>query len=442
MMKKSKLIVTITLALVLFCANIGAVFAASPNNEGAFVAPDESTPVKVAITKNLTLPYGTIMPEATFEFAVTKVSVDGDTEAADLAPDLNGDNLKLEYAPGDLYMYVLYEGNLTTLTKETGDIFQGVIFPHAGVYVYEITEIPDTYTVGNGRHEVMTWSDAAYLLNVYVDNKSDGGTYVYAVGAIKEQDDSGIEGSGEKVDPTPGGNGMTGSHSEMVFTNTYVKTNGADDPDNPRPFVDSEVVLPISKTVAGALASKEQYFGFSVNITVPSLVVDVPDYYRAYVVENGEVVTSYDNADSAILGNDPEGTRLSFIMVSTSATTQFMLKDGQKLAFVDLPVGTTYDVTETGEFSAGYIASVDVYWNDVHVVTSATGNIGDGTTTGGDQRIGEKGNSVDFTNTRDVVTPTGLTMNEIPFVVMIALVIGAIVAFVTVKSRKRAGGYR
>ena len=55
----------------------------------------------------------------------------------------------------------------------------------------------------------------------------------------------------------------------------------------------------------------------------------------------------------------------------------------------------------------------------------------------GSQLMGEGINSAAFTNTRTSVTPTGLDLNNLPFLLLIALGLGAIVSLTVVTVRKR-----
>jgi len=152
------------------------------------------------------------------------------------------------------------------------------------------------------------------------------------------------------------------------------------------------------------------------------------------VVEDGAVIDPSDNAAAGLSGTDTTGDEYDYIKISTSEPTAFKLKDGQKLVFVDTPVGTSYKVTETGV--AGYQAKVDVTTNGGAPVTTNGASIGADVATGATERVGEAANGAAFTNTNTGTTPTGLVISDIPFIGLIALAIGAVVAFVVTKSRK------
>ena len=426
MFKKTKSLLVAAVALMMLFTSVAA-FGAQLNDEGALVAPGESSPVEAAITKTLRFPMGTITPSATFNFLATKISVDGNSTTDDLAkmPTLNTGNMTVSYIAADTGTNNT-ETNIVSVIKETDDIFAGVTFPHAGIYVYEITEIADTNLAidDNAPDEILTYSEAKYTLTVYVANNEAGtGTYIMGLGTRATWDDSGEAAGDNKVDPTPGGNGEDYHFSQMIFVNDYVKTNTVIDPG-------ADSTLSVGKTVTGDFASREQYFDFEISLTIPILVADTPEYYKAYIVENGAVVSPANNANSALIGTE-DG--VSYIKIASTGNTDFSLKHGQSLVFVDTPVGTRYVVEE--QMAPNYIPSVIVTTNAVQG-ENVTGTISSALSTD-IQLVGELLNSANFTNNRDSVTPTGLNLNDLPFIGLIALGAGSLLFFVVAKSRRR-----
>jgi len=434
MLKKFKLLLSVVMVMALCFGSITAL-AADPiddDDDDTVVASGESLPVQAAISKVLQLPVGTNTPNATFTFNAEKISLDEDTsdEALSTMPDLLKENLTVSFTQADKDENDPIN-NIMYVVKETNDIFAGVTFPHAGIYVYEITEIVETNPDidNNDPHEVLTYSEAKYTITVYVSNDASGtGTYIAGIGTRITTNDDGQPGDGSKIDTTPGGNGVDYFYSQMIFNNTYVKTNGAENPDDPDPT--SEQALSVTKTVTGDYASQEQYFDFSITLEIPSLVRDVPEYYRAYIVENGAVIDPVNNADAGAIGSDAGG---GYIKISTDGATAFSLKHSQKLVFVDTPVGTSYKVTEAA--ATNYIPSHLVTTNSVPG-NNVTGTMSTALSTD-TQFVGEAVNSADFTNNRESVTPTGLNLNDLPFIGLIALAIASLVVFIVVKSRKK-----
>ena len=433
MLKKSKFFLVTLLALILCTAGIATAFATGLNGDGALMTTNEETPAQAAITKHFRLPVGTNVPNLTFHFTAEKVSVDGNTSAAGLAtmPVLNTANLTIGYTATDVATDVSAD-HIVSIVKETDDIFAGVVFPHAGIYVYEITEEADTNGITD--QEWLSYSAAKYTITVYVANNAAGdGTYIYALGTMITTPDNNEQAAGNKVDPTPGGDDTNYFYSQMIFTNDYAKVNGPVDPERPDPLTDS--TLHVGKRVGGDFASREQFFDYVMTITAPSILEDIPAYYRAYVVKDGALVDPTNMADASLIGTDSGGT---YLKISTTGTTEFRLRDGKELVFVDTPVGTVYTLEEMA--ATNYVPSY-IITTSGEQGANVTGTISAGILTG-EQFVGELENRADFLNTRDSVTPTGLNLNDLPFIVLIGLGVGALVVFVVVKASRNKSKYR
>ena len=446
-MKKSKLFLAIPLAFVMCLANFSTAFAVTDT----LVNADGSTPIQAAVTKILEMPVGTNIPASTFTFAVTPVSVDGDTATAktDAMPKLgaNKDNLvTINFTAGATALTPPLANGDAAYYVESSDIFSQVdaaFFPHAGVYVYTITENEDTNTaIDADANQELGYSQAKYTLTIYVanlpsDDVNGPGTYIDTLVTVHNLKDDGSSAGDAKVVPNPGsGNGSGNGYSQMIFTNTYTHTNGPvdlTDPETPlaNPSVPSNATLTVSNTVTGTLGNKDAYFSFSIKLTPPALQKNVP-VYRAYVVDSANnVVTSAGNG--TIAGTDAEGPYMEF---TKDVDTTFQLKDGQRLVFVNTAVGTGYDVKESPSDHDSSIVVTTNGEDTTPTLASAAANALDPLDSE-NQLIGESDNSAAFTNTRDMVTPTGLSIDDLPFVGLIVLSIGAMAAFIIVKSRRR-----
>jgi len=402
MFKLSKIFVAIMLVVLIGVSSFTVALANDDNNEAV---------TQLTIVKNLRMPAHTATPQATFTFNARLVSVDDSTDASVLAgvPALN--NLTVSFTDGEASPAPV--DNVISFTKETGNIFDGVDFPHAGVFVFEIRENPNTNpAIDNDLHDVLIYSDAVYTVTVYVanvgvNNDTQISSIIVTGGSLPVEDDE----STEKA-------------NQLVFVNDFVRTHGPEDPRDPDPV--NESTLLVSKAVAGDFASREHFFDFTIGVTVPSLfpTSSVPTHFRAYVVENGAVVADLsNNADAGLLGSDLGGP---YIRVSTSQPTNFSLRHGQRLVFVDTPVGTSYTVTE---------AQVLDYTTSIAVVRNVYLETITGRETGL-QFVGEPENTVAYTNTRDFTAPMGLSLNDLPFIGLILLAVGALVAYIVVKTRK------
>ena len=440
-MTKSKfLALTLAVVMALSVCFSGIVLA---NNEygpvGPIITEDEANPVQVAITKNLRTPIGTTTPTAEFTFEARKISFDDDDSQDtrnNIMPDLR--NLTINFTSantGDL------DGDgILNIILETGNILDQVIFPNAGVYIYEIRENNPTNPNidDNEPYETLKYSDAVYTLRVFVKNSSrnDGTTFVFAVAAIVTTIDNNEQTQGYKVDPTPEG-GEDYDFSQMIFTNEYVKTNAPVIPDNPDPITES--TLNVTKTVIGDLGNRNLYFNFSMELNIPILVEDIPEFYKAYIVETtptGQVVVQgealHQNIDPSLVVTVLDG--LDFVNISTVDSTAFKLKHNQRLVFVDTPVGTSYHVTEAA--TPNYISGIEVITDSitVHTFTNTDANL---PVLSGLRFVGESVNRADFKNERASVVPTGLSVINLPFMGMIGLAVLALAGFMIIKAKPR-----
>ena len=412
--KRAKLFAALVCALILSLSSLTAAFAAGP------IQGNEDNPAQASIAKILQMPVGTNTPGAKFVFNV-------DAKTAD-APAIGP--IEITYTAGDYNASNgTVNGNTFSFRKESGDIFDGINFSHAGTYVYEITEDKDaSYKSADPNHEKLTYSGAKYTVTVLVkNNKAGTGVYIDTIAAVITTPDNGGQTANEKVDPTP-------DASNMIFTNTFVKTNGPTDPEDPDPEDPAHATLSVSKTVTGDIGDKTRYFVFGLTVTAPSLIPanEIPAFYRAYVVDASGVVSAADLKDAA-KNNVPAGSVDSddggaYIEVATSGTTTINLKHGQKLVFVDTPVGTRYTVAETAV--AGYVTTIEIVYNSGTPVTLTN------TTATSERLIGEKTNSAAYDNKLDSSPITGLSINDLPFAGMIALAIAAVAFFILAKTRK------
>lgn len=408
------------LAVVMCMGTVISSFAA-----GDPIFGTEAAPAAAAITKNLIMPEGTTTPAATFTFQFSPVSVDDRTTSDDL-------NTMPAVGPTTLAFSTSDTGTVSAgaknILKQSGDVLSGVTFPHAGVYVYKIDENPSVTGYTPGDNESYVFSPAQYTLTVYVKNGVNG-LYVAAVASSISVNDSSNQTSdpGDKVDPTPqpGDPNITGNYSKIIFTNTYSKTAGGVDPTDP-----NNHVLTIGKAVSGDYADRTKYFAFQITATQPG-VVQGSATYKAYVLDSGNnVVTSEDNASNL----QTDVNDYSYIEFTSGVTETVNLKHDQKLVFTDLHIGANYVAVESAV--EHYTASAMVVENGVgpNQYFNSIENLPLSTST---KLIGENENSAAFTNTYRTITPTGVIINNLPFVMILILAAGAFAAFVVIKSRKK-----
>jgi len=422
----------------------------------AVAADDDGYPKAAAITKLLAVPFGTELPEnLEFKFTFTPETWDKDKYDETNMPTFPALMLDLShqenvitgtpYNSNDITYYVMESEDF--ITKKEGD------WKGAGKYVYTITEEKTTNNLNDDisdYKEYMTYTSMEYKMYIYVLENDSGDYVIDGVGISKSKNDAGEVIPEEKISViTPGGgkdnDNNEYSWSQVIFQNNYWKI-AAGDPDDPNT---SDAALAVSKKIAGtALAGTitagdgdyEKYFTFTMKVVPPFIIPKgtnegmVPDYYHAFVVDSQGVIIDdlSPNADPTIV--DGTGAQ-SHIKISTKSETEFKLKHGQSLFFLNTPIGTVYDITEsaTPYFQPSY--QITTGGNEADPVIGYTSQ----SIPTGKQHTGEgqgmTANHAAFTNTCESTPETGL--NGVPFYGLSLLAAGLFIFFIVYKSRKR-----
>ena len=183
------------------------------------------------------------------------------------------------------------------------------------------------------------------------------------------------------------------------FTNTFSATGGPD--------FDG---LNVTKTVTGNLGEKDRYFDFTIEFFGDA------GNYAPVTVSGGSFASNPTSVDLSRLGTiDAPGDDPATVTVS------FKLKDGETIKFNNIPYGIAYFVTETDYSSAGYSTLYD-----------------------GDEAGGIEGFVEDATpshtvkNTKNGEIDTGVILDNLPYIMAIALVVLAGAAFIVSKKRRNA----
>ena len=256
-----------------------------------------------------------------------------------------------------------------------------------------------------------------YLVKIYVAQKSDG-SGLYIKGLVVNKGTVETPGT-DKVDATPGGS-TGGSTSGMVFTNEYIAKNGSGggDDNKPNPNDPKTYGLKVKKTVAGSGADTNKEFGYSMKITKPADLSLVDTEYTFYKVA----------ANGTTVGDAQKGTY--------GTALDFELKANESILVKSCYAGSALEIEETG--TANWTPQVKVVLNGNDLGTTA-GIMGTNLkyTSDDTHKIGQKTNTVDYTNTYLDNPVTGIIVNNFPFVMMIVMAMAAFVAIVAVKSRRR-----
>lgn len=237
------------------------------------------------------------------------------------------------------------------------------------------------YTVTEKQENMpnVTYDTSSYTLRVYVINGTNG----LEIEKITAQ----------------GANGKT---DKILFTNTYAK---------------NDATLTIEKKTTGKYANKTKKFNFEITFTKSPM---------------SDKTTFTGN-----IGSEP-------VECTAGIAKSFTLADREQLVFSNLPVGTTYVVKERAA-TDGYTPSVTVIENDTTTVDNRTaaqeGDALDTLKEGGKKNlVGEADNKVTFTNTHQGgVVPTGILMNNLPFILLVAVAIVAFVSLAVIKRRRTSG---
>lgn len=280
-------------------------------------------------------------------------------------------------------------------------------FTEAGEYEYTVTETQTANpAVADGEHEKMIMSKAEYTMDVYVTENTEGNLVIDNIIVKKMKDDKGDDAQGTKV--TDIGDTDTNGFN---FTNTYVQEAGTGDkPSTPGEDYTNYGSLNVSKTISvpeGVQADANKEFDFTATFKFP----DGTDA----------------NALGGVKGNGTD------ITLKQDGTYTFKLKTTEKMKFTGVPVGTKISVTESA--TPNYKGSAAVVINGAAQDT-VTASKYDEAITVSEKSLGQKKNTVDVTNTYNYVPTTGIIMNTLPYVLMIALCGVALIAFVGFKRRR------
>lgn len=280
-------------------------------------------------------------------------------------------------------------------------------FTEAGEYEYTVTETQTADpAVADGEHEKMIMSKAEYTMDVYVTENTEGNLVIDNIIVKKMRDDKGDDAQGTKV--TDIGDTDTNGFN---FTNTYVQEAGTGDkPSTPGEDYKNYGSLNVSKTISvpeGVQADANKEFDFTATFKFP------------------------DGTDANALGG-VKGNGID-ITLKQDGTYTFKLKTTEKMKFTGVPVGTKISVTESA--TPNYKGSAAVVINGAAQDT-VTASKYDEAITVSEKSLGQKKNTVDVTNTYNYVPTTGIIMNTLPYVLMIALCGVALIAFVGFKRRR------
>lgn len=368
----------------------------------------------VRITKEFKAPEGVTLPnDVKFAFSVTKVGfipwgvgedqIDKTQETINSMPAISAADIT--FNAEDMAKGTTAEG-IVTVNKQGNNLLAEVLaansFPKAGIYRYEVKENQNTVAIGNG--EEMNYDQGTYYLEVITSIDVETGEIITDGGIVwidngEKKDPSPQIKPGETI-PTEEENVVVEKANDFVFKNRYKKDAGVDGDGN---------ALTISKTITGDGADITKQFRFTLKIPANASTAGQTLTYTKY----NEAGTVVGTADSPITLGD--------------AGTAFTLGQNEKIAVKGAQVGTSFTVTEEKDT---YMVSNITTINGI-----PTENTDDNTAATSTGKLGEKTNSVAYTNNLDKDIPTGIILNNLPYILLVAAALGGIVLFVA--SRRR-----
>ena len=148
----------------------------------------------------------------------------------------------------------------------------------------------------------------------------------------------------------------------------------------------------VSKEVTGNMGDHNKYFEFTITLTGES----GKTYASNYPVSGGGTPTS-------------PLTNPTTITVGTPTT--FYLKHDGEITFSNLPYGVTYEVEETDYTADGYDTAVENYSDTGKKIDTANAD------------------TVTVTNNKGVQVDTGITLDSLPYILLLGLAVAGLVLF-------------
>lgn len=314
-------------------------------------------------------------------------------------------SFKATPVPGNTEKVTIPDINFTESETGTTTKRAKVSFPEwtdAGKYEYTVTETGATPAITDTKHQTMIMSKAEYTMDVYVSN-SGSGFEISNIIVNKKNDDKGTAATG-KVDIS------NTDKNGFKFTNTYVQEAGTGiDPTDPDPTYANDGSLNVTKAIEanGGTVDTSKMFDFTATFNFPT------------------------GTDANTLGGvkDADGNTIA---INEAGTYTFKLQANKNMKFTGVPVGTKISVVESA--TPNYKGSAESVFNGVPQSEVAASKYDEAITVA--NTLGQKQNKVDVTNTYNYVPTTGIIMNTLPYVLMIALCGAALMAFVAFKRRR------
>lgn len=439
MKKFTKKASAVLLALVMTVCLVSTAFAGNTVGTGTTT---NDVAKGIVITSSLNIAPGVAVPAETFTYKFAQDTSDTTGMYQDTAAPIS--NVTVAFSAAD---------RAATATEPAKLMKQAAVtlasYDRAGVYKYVVTEVA-------GSTSGMTYADNAYTLYVTVKNTGTGvavDNVVLVPGngdttAAKADANPTDADSNSTPDYTENANGLVNAANGFEFVNSYTKvkgdtapgqdkdvdpTDGTTNPDGTPGITDGngdgiinqgdkvtdpdELAFGLSNKAANEdpsgldLVDKKTPVEYTVKVTVPDTTPST------YALPDG-IIT------------DADGNIIRTVTPAADGTYDVELADGETFYIPNLPVGSKISVSETVPENTdpsytGKNNGVDMGTNSYTAPVEVV--------------VGDNGPStVSFTNTYDntTATPTGVILQNMPFIVM-ALIAVMGVALVVVSKRRR-----
>ena len=439
----------------------------------SFAALDDNQQPPLAdakLVKYFQVPEGVQVPTATFTFTVAPEYTTAN--GLDNAPAARQATFNLTTA--DKHdTGVNDDGASVYMVKDLSEVINVADFDRAGVYYYSVKETANTNpTIDAAEDEDINYDDTVYLLRVYVTRNEDTGaleinnvtvqeaeTDPDTGDVVKDEETGEPQGKGGKEDVTvedptipdedaddyedndtptdPDDDTGTAERNEdgtiktegFTFTNIYTKTQDTDEPFNPEGEDPSYGAIAVNKTVdADDATAKAAAFPFTMTVTPATGHEADANYVSAKKYKKTEGTWAATQDAITFTKND-----------AGNWVANFNLYDGEYVAIESLPAGSKYIVKENLQS----VAKANYY-------TAEYALTGSSSAAKTDAKAGEElttpqvllattaaGDKVAYTNTFDdeLNTPTGILINNLPYIALALVAIGGLVAYVVVRRR-------
>lgn len=396
-MKKKLTVLALAFAMVLTMS--ASVFAAATP---AATDDQHAAGSAAKFVKYLKIPDGVTVPTtAEFEFKFTPVDPATDDVHNETVPSGSYSEKVLTFTVADMADAQVDGTKNKEYVKTINEVFQGYNFPRAGEYLFKVTETDKGFErdTADGKFTekmLCNTGEDEYTLRLYVKN---GNPKTIADVTVVDADGNKVDPTDD--DPTPADTDDPNGEEGFTFINRYSKvvkkhnepTNpnpdpNPEDPENPDPINKNDVTnkdgaFVLTKEVLGEYGDQTKDFHFTASLTMPE----------------DEDAADYD--------------------IDSNKTGDLDLAHGESFTYKALPVGTKITITESDYSNVGYTEN----WTSSDANNALT------------VLVGEDGAYVICRNAFDdnSVTPTGIIINNLPYVLLIGLALGGIVLF----SRKR-----